>query len=112
MPLASQPARVRAALEQLAGALRARWGDRLVVLRLFGSRARGEADADSDVDVAVVIDGADWATKCEVIDLAADVGLAHDLIVSPTVFDRATYERWRRQERPLLMDIEREGVAL
>jgi predicted nucleotidyltransferase len=28
------------------------------------------------------------------------------------VLDQETYERWRAQERPLVMDIEREGVPL
>ncbi len=110
--LDAQPPRVRAALAELAAALRARFGERLTVLRLFGSRARGEADAESDVDVAVVLDRADWRTKCDVIDVAADIGLAHDLLLSPTVLDRATYEAWSRQERPLTSDIEREGIPL
>jgi predicted nucleotidyltransferase len=112
MDVTSQPPRVRRALAELAAALRQRWGDELVALRLFGSRARGQADAASDVDVAVVLERAGWAEKCAVIDLAADVGLAHDLLLSPTVFDRETYERWRRQARPLVSDIEREGIPL
>jgi len=112
MTVPSQPPRVQEALAALAAALRRRWGDQLLAIRLFGSRARGEADAESDVDVAVVLERAAWADKCEVIDTAADIGLEHDLIISPTVFDRATYERWRRQQRPLVADIEREGIPL
>jgi predicted nucleotidyltransferase len=70
-------------------------------VRLFGSFARGRAHEDSDVDVAVVLDRADLDTRRKVIDLATDVGLlSHDLLLSPTVFDRETYERWRAQERP------------
>jgi predicted nucleotidyltransferase len=110
--LVDQPPRVRGALEELARRLAARFGDSLVLMRLFGSRVRGEADAASDVDVAVVLERADWKDRCAVIDLAADVGLEHDLDISPTVFDQSTYARWRRQERPLVMDIEREGIPL
>lgn len=83
-----------------------------MALRLFGSCARGESDAESDVDVAVVLERTGWNEQREVIDLAADVGLEHDVILSPTVFDGATYERWRVQGRPLVEDIEREGVPL
>ena len=81
-------------------------------VRLFGSCARGEAHEGSDVDVAVVLERLDWATRCNVIDLATDIGLQHDMRLSPTLFDRATFDRWRAQERPLVMDIERDGVAL
>jgi predicted nucleotidyltransferase len=103
---------VAQALAEYASQLRRRYGEAVVELCLFGSFARGEADEDSDVDVAVVLDQVDWRTRCAVIDLATDIGLPLDLRISPTVFDRATWETWRREERPLVMDIEREGVPL
>ena len=97
---------------RFAAELRRRFGDAVRDVRLFGSFARGDAHEDSDVDVAVVLERVDWATQREVIDLATDLGLPNDLSISPTLFDRATYERWRRQERPLVMDIERDGISL
>lgn len=99
-------------MARFARALRRRYGDAVLQVRLFGSFARGGADETSDVDVAVVLESADWETRREVIDLATDTGLPHDLLLSPTVFDRETYEAWRRQERALVMDIEREGVPV
>lgn len=103
---------MKRALDAFLARLRERFGAELVMARLFGSRARGEADAASDVDVAVVLETVDFARKREVIDLSTDAGLEHDVLLSPTVFDRATYERWRTQGRPLVEDIEREGIAL
>ena len=102
----------RDAARQFAGALRERYRNALVDVRMFGSCARGEMREDSDVDIAVVLERVDWRTKCDVINLSADVGLAHNVLLSATVLDRATYEHWRAQERPLVMDIERDGVAL
>jgi predicted nucleotidyltransferase len=106
------PAAVANALAQFAGALRERFGAAVVDVRLFGSLARAEADEESDADVAVVLERVDWKTRCDVIDLATDAGLPVDLRISPTIFDRETFARWRRQERPLVMDIERDGVPL
>jgi len=103
---------VSRALAEFAREVRRRHGAALIDLRLFGSFARGEADEESDVDVAVVLEHVDWRTRGAVIDLATDTGLPFDLRISPTVFDRETWERWRREERPLVMDIEREGVPL
>jgi predicted nucleotidyltransferase len=97
---------------RFAEELRNRFGKAVIEVRLFGSFARFEADEESDVDVAVVLERADWNTRREVIDLATDVGFPFDLRISPTIFERQTYERWREQERPLVMDIERDGVAL
>lgn len=102
----------RAVAARFADALRARYPGEVLDVRLFGSCARGEAHEDSDVDVAVVLERLDWRTRRDVIDLATDIGLEHDLRLSPTLFDRATFEHWRVQERPLVMDIERDGVRL
>lgn len=48
----------------------------------------------------------------DVIDLASGIGLEHDVLLSPTVLDRETFERWRAQERLFVMDILREGLPL
>lgn len=102
----------RTAAARFAQELRRRLGEAVVEVRLFGSFARGEADEDSDVDVAVVLERVDWTTQRDVIDLATDIGLPLDLRISPALFDRETYALWRAQERPLVADIEREGVPL
>ena len=99
-------------LARFASAVRERFGESVVDIRLFGSHARANAHEDSDVDVAVVLEAAGWDERRVIIDLAADIGLEHDLMLSPTVFDRKTYERWRAQDRPLVRDLETEGIRV
>ena len=99
-------------LASFAGAVRERFGEAVLDIRLFGSHARSDAHEGSDVDIAVVLEAAGWETRRDIIDLAADFGLAHDLALSTTVFDRETWERWRAQDRPLVRDIELEGIRL
>jgi predicted nucleotidyltransferase len=103
---------VASVVARFAEELRRRYGKAVLDVRLFGSFARAEGHEGSDVDVAVVLERADWSTRRAVIDLATDVGLPFDLLLSPTIFDRETFERWREQERPLVMDIERDGMRL
>lgn len=103
---------VAGALARYARLVRARFGESVVDIRLFGSFARSTAHEASDVDVAVVLEEAGWDVRREVIDLATNVGLEHDLVLSPTVFDRATWDRWRSQDRPLVRDIRNEGIPL
>ncbi len=110
--VSAPPRLAQRAVTRFARELRCRYGDAVHEVRLFGSFARGEADEASDVDVAVVLESVDWETRRDVIDLATDTGLAYDLLISPTIFDRETYESWRRQERALVLAVEREGVPL
>lgn len=113
LQLADPPSGVVAeALGRFTRDLRRRFGGAVQGVWLFGSVARGEAHEDSDVDVAVVLEEADFATRRQVIDLATDAGLPSELLLSPTVLDRRTWEVWRQQERPLVMDILRDGVPL
>ncbi len=46
------------------------------------------------------------------LDIAGDLFAERDVLISPSVFDVARYEEWRRKERPLVMDLERDGVAV
>lgn len=103
---------VAGALARFTRAVREQFGDSVIDIRLFGSHARMAAHEESDVDVAVVLNEAGWQVQRDIIDLAADIGLEYGLMLSPTVFDRATWERWRVQDRPLVRDIEQEGIRL
>ncbi len=95
-----------------ADALRAHVGDRVREVILFGSQARGEGREGSDVDIAVIVTDPGFALRVRIIDLASDIGLETGLDLSPTVIDVATWQAWRRQERPLARDIERDGIRV
>jgi uncharacterized protein len=97
---------------ELRSRLMSRFGADLMDLRLFGSHARGEANEESDVDVFVLLRTAEWSDRRAVLDIAGDLFAETGLLISPTVFDATRYEEWRRQERPLVMDIERDGIPL
>ena len=88
--------------------MRARSGARLEALTLFGSRARGEGRDDSDLDVLVVVHSLTREERRAVLDDAADVGLAHDLVLSPVVVDAAAWNAGV----PLAQSVVRDGVPL
>lgn len=91
--------------------LRARFGEDVLSVRMFGSFARGTAHEDSDVDVFVLLADAGYRERRDALDLASDLSLETGLLISPTIFDRDTYLAHRRQERPLVMAIERDSAS-
>lgn len=71
------------------------YGDRLVGLYLFGSRARGDHRPDSDADVAVVLSGFDGgalAEKMRLVDLGFDALTDVGLMIQPWPFTRSEWE--------------------
>ena len=107
------PPSVRAVLEKYGQLLRARFGDRLSELRLFGSFARGDAHQDSDVDVLVVVADLTERERDEAIDLAYDARFDCEWVeLSPIVYSAEQVALVRSRERALLRAIDSEGVPL
>ncbi len=101
-----------AAVAEFAARVRAVLADSLVEMRLFGSKARGDATADSDIDLLVVVSRIDPVIERRVSDAAFDVGLEYDVLVSPVIVSRTRYEDavWRISD--LAVAIEREGIPV
>jgi predicted nucleotidyltransferase len=88
--------------------LRARFGERLAALTLFGSRARGEGHAESDLDVLVLVRDLVPAERRAILDVAYDLELDTRLVLAPIVRDPRSF----RFDSALGAEIARDGVAL
>jgi predicted nucleotidyltransferase len=91
--------------------LRAIFGNNLVEIILYGSRARGDFDQDSDIDILCVMKKnsnlADTIGKSS--DLTASLSLKHDITISRIFVKKSDYETMRY---PFFMNVRREGVLL
>ncbi len=86
--------------------------DRDATAIVFGSRARGEGGPESDVDVVVVGATDDLRVRRLIFDLAYEVFLQTDVLISPLVFSRERFKALRQSGRRLARDIERDGVRV
>ena len=110
MPL---PPLIRETLDRFLAGVRARFGARLVEVRLFGSYARGEAHEDSDVDCLVLLDRVTPEDDRAVTDLAGDLTWQiGGVVISPLIMSLDQFEAWKARERRTALDIAREGIAL
>jgi predicted nucleotidyltransferase len=98
-------------IEELKVRLREFYGERLVKLVLFGSRARGDYESDSDIDIlAVFRTSKEEAEKMPYpTDLIMDVLDRTDRLVTILEMDEESYQI---RQGPLLRNIRREGVAV
>ncbi len=103
----------RAGLTTFVERLRQRYGDELLRVVLFGSKARGDFDAESDVDVLVVLRERDhWKLLHEITDLTSQLLLESGVNISALVCDGARYQWWAAHRAPIYNSIQRDGVEL
>jgi predicted nucleotidyltransferase len=79
-------------------------------LRVFGSRARGDATPDSDLDVFIELEESTPDLRRRISEIAWEVGFEMDRVISTVVTTRADLEQGAMGANPLVLNVEREGV--
>lgn len=79
-------------------------------VRVFGSRARGDATEDSDLDVLVVVDQLDHATEKHISDCAWEAGFPADIVIMPVAITLDTLKNSPLRESVFIRSVYREGV--
>jgi predicted nucleotidyltransferase len=82
----------------------------VVDLRVFGSRARGDAAPDSDLDVFIELEESTPDLRRRISEIAWEVGFEMDRVISTVVTTRAELEEGAMGANPLVLNVEREGV--
>lgn len=81
-------------------------------LRVFGSRARGDATEESDLNVFIKVAELDRSCREKISDLAWEVGFKYDLVISTFVVTEAQVETGAIGASPLLSKVLQEGISI
>jgi predicted nucleotidyltransferase len=100
------------ALEEFVERVRAVLRNNIVEVKLFGSKATGRDQPESDIDVLVAVEKGGVEVEDEVLDIAFETNLKHEVYISPRVIDRATLADPVWSITPFLQAIAREGIPL
>lgn len=75
-------------------ALQEQFGEELLFVVLFGSKARGDDDEESDMDLLVVLKHVSLETRRQVRDLATEISLPDNgVFLSTRVWDESYWQR-------------------
>jgi predicted nucleotidyltransferase len=99
------------AIGELIEKLRETYGENLVKVILYGSKARGDQTDDSDIDIMVVLgDYVDIKKeRFKIYDIVWSVCYIYDLLISVIVKNKSDYEKF---DTGLLKNIKNEGIEL
>jgi predicted nucleotidyltransferase len=81
-------------------------------VRVFGSRARGDAAEESDLDVLVVVDYLDPSTERYISDCAWEAGFPEDVIIIPIAISLDTLKNSPIRESVFIKNVYQEGVSV
>ena len=89
-------------------------GERVKKIILYGSYARGDFNKSSDIDIMILTDLTDEEivdTRTQLWDIAYDIGLDNDVMISVIVKNINDYNYWL-DTLPFYMNVQKEGVVI
>ena len=79
-------------------------------LRVFGSRARGDAAPDSDLDIFIEVEILTPELRQRISEIAWEVGFEMDRVIFTIVTTQDQLEHGAMGANPLVLNVEREGI--
>lgn len=102
------------ALKDVQKILTQKYHENLVLLKLFGSKARGDSQRNSDVDVLAVVEKDSWQSSERMADDIFDIieKYNYELLISLIVLDRDEFDLEKRIGTCFYENVEKEGIDL
>lgn len=86
----------------------------ILKLKLFGSKARGDARPwpDSDIDVLVILKRNSQKKEDFIMDLTGDLLHKHNALIEAKVFSKAEFKKYLDLQVPFYLEVQKEGVDI
>lgn len=102
----------RLAVDALVEALKREAGGQILLVAMFGSKARGDAGEDSDVDILIVADADPRQIEGRISKSSSELSLEHNLIINKFILSREHWADYARRRAAFWQNIQRDGVLL
>jgi predicted nucleotidyltransferase len=81
-------------------------------IRIFGSKARGDAGPESDLDVLVLVRDPAYALKHRILWIAADISLEYNVLLSPRIIPPAAWNEMAEADTLFFRTVCAESIPL
>ncbi|MGD0621718.1 MAG: nucleotidyltransferase domain-containing protein [Dehalococcoidia bacterium] len=100
------------AIEKFSRSIKDRLPTTVKDVRLFGSVARGTNAPESDIDILVLVESDDRMISDIIMDVAVDINLDYDVVISPIIMASSHYANQLFRETAFFHALEQDGVSL
>lgn len=106
--------REKTALEEIKNRLVKKYGNRLLLLKLYGSKARGDSHTDSDIDLLAVVKRDSLKIRDEFFEETYEVMSKYDFkfLICLAVMGENEFQIYKNGNFSLYRNITREGIEL
>ena len=85
---------------------------KLIDLRLFGSKVRGEDTPESDIDIMIQLAESNPGIESQIYDIIFEINLKNDSFISAIIFSKNEIDEGPLAESPIYKIIQKEGVPI
>lgn len=100
------------AVESLMETLRRDLDARLLLLVLFGSKARGNDAPDTDLDVLLITDGEPQDMEKRMSVVTSALNLEHGVFINTLIFSRDRWASFAKRRAAFWQNVQRDGIVL
>ncbi len=102
----------RKALENFTHILRNKFGDQILEIIIFGSKARGNSQKSSDIDIMVIISNNDWRIVDQIRNIGYDLDENIDYRFSIQVVPESHVKYLKDHNFQFIRNVEKEGIVI
>jgi len=92
--------------------LSSKLGDALIEIKIFGSKVKKQDNLYSDLDIIIILDQVDSQHKDLVFDVAVDINLKFDVVISPIIYSNTEYTNDLFKETYFYKTTHNEGIKI
>jgi len=100
------------AVKEFRDILLERFGENIKMIRLFGSKARGDYTTESDIDVLIYVKAGDFKLRSNISDITSKIFLKHEVLISPIIVNEKDFSELIRLQMKFIRNVEKEGVDI
>lgn len=84
----------------------------LILLEVFGSKARGDFTEESDMDILVVVKKFEPVVMEKMAAISSGISIKEGILISPLVLSESEYKKNRYADTLFVRELDRDGVLI